>query len=225
MTLAPAGGSRRGNSRNRHSMVHPAMDSRKNRDRLRKASDRQSRLGLGIICVTNHQSAVHRSVSRPGIPATCASRTPSNVRGRTSGPMSHAASAVLRWRVFRAALTSRSVTRPQPPQANSQRPERLARRHFQRRRSVAERAQRPPTKQSSRNETETVFWPMAYQAYNSPYLQELPGADDGIVTLAFIEAAVKSRQDQGHCTPATHPNNFEGPSRLAQWHRGHGSRN
>ena len=37
--------------------------------------------------------------------------------------MSRPASAIPRWRMFRAALTSRSVTRPQPPQANARAPD------------------------------------------------------------------------------------------------------
>ena len=72
--------------------------------------------------MTKHQSAVYRSASCPGNPATCGSGTLSDAPGRPKGPTSHPASAIPRWRMFRAALTSRSVTRPQPPQANSRTP-------------------------------------------------------------------------------------------------------
>ena len=44
-----------------------------------------------------------------------------------------------------------------------------------------------------------------------PYLRGLPGAEDGIVTLAFIEAAMKSFQGQGHWAPVVHLNSFAGP--------------
>lgn len=41
--------------------------------------------------------------------------------------MSRRASAIPRWRMFRAALTSRSVTRPQPPQAAARAPDAMNR--------------------------------------------------------------------------------------------------
>lgn len=46
---------------------------------------------------------------------------------------------------------------------------------------------------------------------SDPYLQGLPETDDQHVTLAYIEAVMKSFQDQGHCAPAVHLNNSAGP--------------
>ena len=77
---------------------------------------------LGLIHMTHHRSAVYRSASCPGNPATCEFRTFPDAPGRPKGPISHPANAKPRWRMFRAAPTSRSVIRPQPPQASSRTP-------------------------------------------------------------------------------------------------------
>ena len=74
---------------------------------------------LWLTCMTEILQPHTVPASCPGHPATCGSGTPSDAPGRPEGPTSRPASAIPRRRMFRAALASRSGSRPQPPQANS----------------------------------------------------------------------------------------------------------